>query len=127
VSKRVFLTLPDGIANDLERWAASEKNKAATLAGFLVEEAVRRAKEQGKIPPDDGSFPYYDTLAELVRDNRNKLAESEKFSSARLKALSGGDKPTEVEILRLALILGRTEEYVLSLKTNTDVSEGSAN
>jgi hypothetical protein len=127
VSKRVFLTLPDGIADDLERWAASEKNKAATLAGFLVEEAVRRAKEQGKIPPDDGSFPHYDTLAELVRHNRNKLAESEKFSSARLKALSSGDKPTEVEILRLALILGRTEEYVLSLKTNPDVSEGSTN
>ncbi|MEO0986519.1 MAG: hypothetical protein AAFY20_13330 [Cyanobacteria bacterium J06639_14] len=53
VSKRYFITLPDGVANALERWAASESNKPSTLAAFLVEVAVREADDQGKIPPDE--------------------------------------------------------------------------
>lgn len=52
MSKRVNITLPDGVAEDLERWAASEKNKATTLAAFLVEAAVRQARERGLIPPE---------------------------------------------------------------------------
>jgi hypothetical protein len=51
VSKRYFITLPDGIAEALERWAESERNKPSTLAAFLVEAAVRDADGQGKIPP----------------------------------------------------------------------------
>lgn len=51
VSKRYFITLPDGIADKLERWAESERNKPSTLAAFLVEVAVRDADDSGKIPP----------------------------------------------------------------------------
>lgn len=51
VSKRYFVTLPDGVADLLERWAASERNKPSTLAAFLVEAAVRAADDAGKIPP----------------------------------------------------------------------------
>jgi hypothetical protein len=51
VSKRYFITLPDGIAEKLERWAESERNKPSTLAAFLVEVAVREADDSGKIPP----------------------------------------------------------------------------
>ncbi len=51
VSKRYFITLPDGIADALDRWAESERNKPSTLAAFLVEAAVREADGQGKIPP----------------------------------------------------------------------------
>lgn len=57
VSRRVFLTLPDGVADDLDKWAAAENNKAATLAGFIVEQAVRQAKEQGKIPQSEAIAP----------------------------------------------------------------------
>jgi len=52
VSKRYFITLPDGIADKLERWAESERNKPSTLAAFLVEVAVRDADDSGKIPPE---------------------------------------------------------------------------
>jgi len=52
VSKRYFITLPDGIADKLERWAESERNKPSTLAAFLVEAAVRDADDSGKIPPE---------------------------------------------------------------------------
>ncbi len=51
VSKRYFITLPDGIAKALEEWAAREDNKPTTLAAYLVEEAVRRAIDEGKTPP----------------------------------------------------------------------------
>lgn len=53
VSKRFFVTLPDGIGEALDRWAKSEKNKPASLAAFIIEKAVREAMDQGKIPPED--------------------------------------------------------------------------
>jgi hypothetical protein len=54
VSKRVFLTLPDVVYQDLERWAESQGRPVANLGAFLVETAVRLAKERGEIPKDEG-------------------------------------------------------------------------
>ena len=34
VSKRYFVTLPDGIAAALDGWAESENNKPSSLAAF---------------------------------------------------------------------------------------------
>jgi hypothetical protein len=51
VSKRVFLTLPDVVYQDLERWADSQGRPVANLGAFLVETAVNQAKERGDIPP----------------------------------------------------------------------------
>ncbi|ESA37154.1 hypothetical protein N836_00305 [Leptolyngbya sp. Heron Island J] len=45
-----MITLPDGIADALERWAISEGNKSSTLAGFIVETQVRNALANGIIP-----------------------------------------------------------------------------
>ena len=50
VSKRVFLTLPDVVYQDLERWAESQGRPVANLGAFLVETAVREAKERGEVP-----------------------------------------------------------------------------
>lgn len=51
VSKRLFLTLPDAIFADLERWADAEGRATANLGAFLIETAVKEAKAEGKIPP----------------------------------------------------------------------------
>ncbi|MGP1383464.1 MAG: ribbon-helix-helix domain-containing protein [Thainema sp.] len=51
VSKRFYISLPDGIADVLTRWAESEGNKPTSLAAFLVEKAVREAIDSGKVPP----------------------------------------------------------------------------
>ncbi|WP_346293785.1 ribbon-helix-helix domain-containing protein [Sphaerothrix gracilis] len=51
VSKRYFVTLPDGIAAALDKWAESENNKPTTLAAFLIEKAVREAADKAIIPP----------------------------------------------------------------------------
>ena len=51
VSKRVNLTLPDVVYEDLERWAGLQGRPPANLGAFLVEAAIRKAKESGELPP----------------------------------------------------------------------------
>lgn len=51
VSKRVFVTLPDSVFEDLEQWAESQGRPTANLAAFLIETCVRQAKERGEITP----------------------------------------------------------------------------
>jgi hypothetical protein len=111
VSRRVFLTLPDGVAEDLDSWALSENNKAATLAGFIVEKAVREAKEQGKIPDSKPSVTYK-TIAEMVATEWDKLTDYGRIPANRLEAMKKGDRPTELDNARLALALGLDEGYV---------------
>lgn len=48
--KRVFLTLPDTLHEDLSNWAEAQGRPVANLAAFLVEIAVREAKMSGEIP-----------------------------------------------------------------------------
>lgn len=119
VSRRVFLTLPDQVADDLERWAEAEGTKAASLAGFIVGKAVRDAKLEGRIPdPEANLLPDYKSLGQVVMHNLTKLVDSSKFPNGRLKELMSGAAPTEIEILRIALICGLTEEYVAGLPLN---------
>jgi hypothetical protein len=51
VSKRVFVTLPDSVFEDLEQWADSQGRPTANLAAFLIETSIRQAKENGEISP----------------------------------------------------------------------------
>ena len=50
MSKRVFLTLPDELFEDLERWAVKQGRPMANLAAYLVENGVQQAKERGEVP-----------------------------------------------------------------------------
>lgn len=52
VPKRVYLTLPDVVYRDLERWAVKQGRPVANLGAFLVETAVNEAKERGEIPAE---------------------------------------------------------------------------
>ena len=51
VSKRVFLTLPDVVYQDLEDWANSQGRPVANLGAFIVEKAVEQAKAEGSFTP----------------------------------------------------------------------------
>ncbi|MGF1524860.1 MAG: hypothetical protein ACFBSF_21250 [Leptolyngbyaceae cyanobacterium] len=53
VSKRVFLTLPDVVYQDLEKWAESQGRPVANLGAFLIETAIRQAKTSGEFPDKD--------------------------------------------------------------------------
>jgi hypothetical protein len=50
VSKRVYVTLPDSVYEDLERWADDQGRPVANLTAYIVEKSVEQAKEEGKIP-----------------------------------------------------------------------------
>ena len=49
MSKRVFVTLPDSVFEELEQWADSQGRPTANLAAFLIETSIRQAKESGEI------------------------------------------------------------------------------
>ncbi len=50
VSKRIHVTLPDGIYQKLEGWADSEGRPVANLAAYLLQKNIEEAEDQGKIP-----------------------------------------------------------------------------
>ncbi|MEM6256464.1 MAG: hypothetical protein AAF821_26445 [Cyanobacteria bacterium P01_D01_bin.156] len=50
VSKRINVTLPDAVAELLEKWADHEGRPTANLAAYIIETAVREAETQGKFP-----------------------------------------------------------------------------
>lgn len=47
-SKRVNLTFPDVVYKDLEAWAEYQCRPTANLGAYLVESAIRKAKEKGE-------------------------------------------------------------------------------
>lgn len=47
-SKKVNLTLPDVVYDELEAWAEFQGRPTANLAAYLVESAIREAKESGE-------------------------------------------------------------------------------
>lgn len=50
MTKRMQITIPDSSAELLDLWAKAEGDKPASLAGFIVQEAIKNADAQGKIP-----------------------------------------------------------------------------
>ena len=48
VSKRVNLTLPDIVYDELEAWAEYQGRPVANLAAYLVESSIREAKDKGE-------------------------------------------------------------------------------
>ena len=48
MSKRVNLTLPDIVYDELEAWAEYQGRPVANLAAYLVESSIREAKEKGE-------------------------------------------------------------------------------
>jgi predicted HicB family RNase H-like nuclease len=53
VSKRINITLPDSVVEELENWAEAQGRSLANLAAFLLELSVKQAKEKGEIPPQE--------------------------------------------------------------------------
>ena len=50
VSKRINVTLPDSVVDELEDWANAQGRSVANLAAFLLEMALKEAKDKGEIP-----------------------------------------------------------------------------
>ncbi len=50
VSKRVMVTLPDIVHEDLEKWASYQGRPTANLAAYLIELGIREARQKGEFP-----------------------------------------------------------------------------
>lgn len=48
VSKRIYVTLPDTVHEDLEGWAEYQGRPTANLAAYLIELGIREAKERAE-------------------------------------------------------------------------------
>ena len=60
VSKRVFVTVPDTVYEELEDWAEKQGRSVSNLTAFLVEASLREAKERGDYSPKKQSSPTSD-------------------------------------------------------------------
>ena len=47
MSKRIQVTVPDRLADDLQRWADHDGRPISNLAAYLLERAVSEAKKEG--------------------------------------------------------------------------------
>jgi hypothetical protein len=48
VSKRIYVTLPDTVHDELEGWSDYQGRPTANLAAYLIELGIREAKERGE-------------------------------------------------------------------------------
>ena len=55
MAKRFFISLPDGVAEYLENWAAREGNRPTTLGAFLLERAIRERQEAELLAKQDST------------------------------------------------------------------------
>jgi hypothetical protein len=46
MSKRIQVTLPDRVADDLQKWADYDGRPTANLAAYLIERAITEAKKE---------------------------------------------------------------------------------
>lgn len=118
--KRLAGYLPDPVYEYLDAWANEESRSLSSLVAFLLERAVRdRQKDRGEVMPGLAEpLPDYKNFGQVVMHHLSKLVDSGKFPNGRLKELMGGSAPAEVELLRVALIAGLSEEYVAALPIN---------
>jgi hypothetical protein len=57
MSKRIQVTLPDRLADDIEKWADADGRSVANLAAFLLEQSVKQAKQAGEYPAQSEAKP----------------------------------------------------------------------
>lgn len=110
-------------------WLAEALGKSiADLIGEWIDTVFSKmgGNLDGNPDPMPESKPQseYQCFRHLVMLNFDQLFGTGKFPNGRLQSLMGGDKPTDIEIVRIALTCGVSEEFVRSLmeeKTDADV------
>lgn len=117
MSKRYYFTLPDKIAEALDYWADLEGNKPSSLAGFIVEQAVRQQIESSRLPIEifgEMNPPRYEKFKHLLLDNYDKLSE-DPYLKSRMGWLLEGHRPTIEDKLRIVIVTRFNEQYLDNL------------
>lgn len=55
MAKKVFASVPDAVAKDLDEWSKQQGRSMSNLIAYLLENSVRAAKEQGDFVPEKSS------------------------------------------------------------------------
>lgn len=118
VSKKIFGVVSDGLAQRLSRRSDIEGRSLSSLVSYLLETQMKEWVEPDASIESE-SHPDFAKFHHVVLHHMGKLVESGKFPNGRLKELmASGNPPTEVELLRVALICGLSEDYLASLSIN---------
>ncbi|KPQ33013.1 MAG: hypothetical protein HLUCCA11_19835 [Phormidesmis priestleyi Ana] len=48
MAKKVFASVPDAVAKDLEEWSKQQGRSLSNLIAYLLENSVKKAKVQGE-------------------------------------------------------------------------------
>jgi len=99
---RVSLTLPSSYLQHLRRWAEDINEQPTSLAARLTMAGIDTALKEGRIPL--GTSPYQ-SMAQLIGENWERLAKESEVAGDRLKAIKGGARPDEMELLKIACSL----------------------
>jgi len=51
MAKKVFASVPDTIADELQDWADQQGRSLSSLVSFLLENSLRQAKDKGEYQP----------------------------------------------------------------------------
>lgn len=52
MAKKVFASVPDAVAKDLDEWSRQQGRSMSNLIAYLLENSVKAAKEQGDFVPE---------------------------------------------------------------------------
>ena len=55
MAKKVFASVPDAVAKDLDEWSKQQGRSVSNLIAYLLENSVRKAKEKGEFVPQDAA------------------------------------------------------------------------
>jgi pyruvate/2-oxoacid:ferredoxin oxidoreductase alpha subunit len=82
-----------------------------SMSQFLANHAEQVVIEAGYKPPNPMA---YESISQLILDNFEVLEDS-RIPRKRLKEIANGEHPTEIELLRIANIIGTTEDELIEL------------
>ncbi len=72
MSKRIQVTLPDRLADDLQRWADYDGRPLSNLAAYLLERAVTESKEAGAEWTTKSKPPASDTARDKNKGEKGR-------------------------------------------------------
>ncbi|KYC34497.1 hypothetical protein WA1_51635 [Scytonema hofmannii PCC 7110] len=109
-------------------WATEEGRSTSNIIERIISEAIAAkyslevtevmSKLYQRLPPKETTPAPNEnqTIAQLVKDNYQKLIEMKCIKPERLVALMAGEKPNASDLTKLAHNLDLDEEYVIELR-----------
>ncbi len=103
--------LPNALGKRLRVFIAQQETTISEVVEQALKEYLDRYQPEITQPK---SKP--ETIAEVVQENYYKLLTDGKIVPDNLKAIAGGEKPSNADLVRIAQILDIREENLLAMR-----------